>query len=663
LSAHRFEGYLPPSEAAEEVPGSPGGKELRRVIFYLFYDALGIVDAYVPHKLKALREFAEHIFVVSNSKLTVEGRRALDEVADTVWARENVGFDVWAYKEAMATFGMDRLAEYDELILMNYTFFAPIFPFAETFDAMDARDDLDFWGLTAHKAIDPNPWPDTVGILPLHIQSHWIAVRKTMFTSIEWAWYWEKMPPITSYTGSIMQHEARFTQHFSDRGFQFTVAFDPDRYPSDHPMFESVVLMLEDRCPILKRRIFFHEPTYLERNAILGKRVMDLVAKTDYPIDLIWRNVVRSAEPRTLYTNMSMLSVIPDIDLGERPDPPLRICVLAHIYYEEMTDEMMGWIGQIPVPYDLVVTTTNESKKCVIEKALAGYGLQSVQVRVVESNRGRAESAFIIACRDVLTSGDYDLILKVHSKKSPQNGHNIAHLFKHHSVDNLLSSPGYVAGILGMFEKQPSLGMVFPPVVHIGFPTLGHSWFTNREVAHELANKLGIHTVFDRSTPLAAYGGMFWARPEALAKLAEHRFEYRDFAGDDEGYGDGMLGHVLERLYSYTVLDSGHTVQSVLNTDWAAINYAFLEYKLQRISAMLPAYTQEQVDYISLARAALEAPPVVSPQVSPEVIPAPPLAHLKDAVDRSYPRLGRVLRPLYRAVRAIFRAGQRVTGK
>ena len=41
--------------------------------------------------------------------------------------------------------------------------------------------------------------------------------------------------------------------------------------------------MLDDRCPILKRRIFFHEPTYLDRNAILGKRVMETDRQTDYP--------------------------------------------------------------------------------------------------------------------------------------------------------------------------------------------------------------------------------------------------------------------------------------------------------------------------------------------------------------------------------------------
>ena len=615
-----------------------GRNAVKRVIFYLFYDPQGVVDEYVPYKLRALRPFADHIFVVSNATLTPDSREILEDVADTVWVRENVGFDVWGYKEAMETFGRERLAEYDELILMNYTFFGPIFPFEETFAQVDGREDIDFWGVTAHKAVDPNPFAGAVGVLPRHIQSHWIAVRKPMFTSIEFEQYWRDMPMITSYDQSILQHESKFTQHFAERGFRHTVVFDPDRYPSIHPVFESAVLMLEDRCPILKRRIFFHEPTYLDRNAILGKRVMEKVATTGYPTDLIWRNVVRSAEPRTLYTNMSMVSVIPDTDTGFRPDPPLRICVLAHIFYEDMVDEIMGSLSNIPVPYDLVVTTTTENKRTKILAALAAYELPSVDVRVVASNRGRAESAFIVTCRDVLVSGNYDLILKIHSKKSPQNGHNVGSLFKHHTVDNLLSSPGYVASILQKFTDQASLGMVFPPVVHIGFPTLGHSWFTNREAAFELARELGIHTVFDRTTPVAPYGTMFWARPEALAKLAGHKFSYKDFAGEEEGWGDGMLGHVLERLYGYAVLDAGYTVQSVLNTDWAAINYAFLEYKLQRISSMLPAYTQEQVDYIE--------------QVSTD---GPLLHHLKVAMDDQYPRLGRALRPGYRAARGAAR--------
>ena len=51
----------------------------------------------------------------------------------------------------------------------------------------------------------------------------------------------------------------------------------------------------------------------------------------------------------------------------------------------------------------------------------------------------------------------------------------------------------------------------------------------------------------------------------------------------------------------------------MLNTDWAAINYAFLEYKLQRIAAMMPAQTAEQIHYLSRATAALAAPVATAP--------------------------------------------------
>ena len=551
---------------------------MRRVVFYLFYDEHGIVDDYVIVKLRALREYADHIYVISNSAINEEGRERLNQVADTVCTRNNVGFDVWAYKEALEAFGADRLAEYDELLLTNYTYFGPIYPFAETFDRFDHRADLDFWGLTEHKRLAENPLAaqgDT-GPLEAHIQSHWIAVRKAMFTSKEFAQYWQQMPMINSYLDSIRYHEARFTKHFADQGFRYDVAFPADNYPSDNPVFVSISLMLDDRCPIVKRRLFFHDPLYMDRTAVLAKRVLDKIEQAGYPLDLVWPSVGRATEPRVLYTNAAMLSVLPDLDtvnpLVRRP----RICVLAHIYYQDMVDELMSAIDNIPVPYDIVVTTDTADKQEVIGRALERYDIDKVDVRVVESNSGRSESAFLVTCRDVLTSGSYDLILKVHSKKSPQDAYNNGTVFKDHTIENLLSSPGYVAHLLHLFDSDPQLGMVFPPLIHIGFPTMGHSWFTNYGPAAELAKKLGIRTRFDSSTPMSANGGTSWARPEALAKLALHPFEFTDFVPGDEGWRDGQLPHVLERLYGYAAVDAGYTLRAVVNAEWAAIDYTLL---------------------------------------------------------------------------------------
>ncbi|WP_202862334.1 rhamnan synthesis F family protein [Antricoccus suffuscus] len=597
------------------------------------------MDDYIVHKLARLREHAETIFVVSNSALTTDGRSKLESVADTVYVRENVGFDVWGYKQAMEAFGRDRLAKYDELVLMNYTFFGPVFPFSETFETMN-RQDVDFWGITAHKSMNPNPFPGANDELPMHIQSHWIAVRKRMFTSLEFQDYWDSMPMIHSYEDSILRHESRFTKHFSERGFSYSVTFPPENYPSTHPIFENANLLLKDRCPIVKRRLFFHEPTYLERNAILGRRVMEAIEATDYPTDLIWRNVVRSAEPRTLYTNLSLLEVLPEFDSGYRPEPQPRIAVLAHIYYEDMVDETMSYVKNIPVPYDLIVTTVSEDKKRHIERDLKPYDAANVEVRVMEQNRGRDMSALLITCKDVLLSDKYDLICRVHSKKSPQNDYNTAVLFKEHMFDNLLYTPGYVASILRLFEDQPTLGMAFPPIVNVGYPTLGHSWFTNREQAEDIAEKLGITTKFDRSTPVAPYGTMFWFRPDSLRTLAEHNWTWDDYPAEP-GHNDGGLAHVQERLLGYAAMNEGYHLRSIINRDWASINYAFLEYKLQRVASRLPHFTQDQMDYLDRIQAG-----------------HPLLSAVKDAVDRRFPRVGHGLRPLYRLTRRAYRAGR-----
>ncbi|HEX7815157.1 rhamnan synthesis F family protein [Dyella sp.] len=647
---------------------------MKRVLFYLFFDEQGVVDDYIPYKLSKLREHVDTIFVVSNSPLDEEARRRLEGVADIVHVRENVGFDVWGYKEAMETFGEKRLEEYDELILMNYTFFGPIYPFSETFAAMDAKD-CDFWGITAHKAMTPNPFTRE-GTLPLHLNSHWISVRRSMFMSKEFRNYWAKMPPITSYVDSILQHESKFTDYFSKKGFRYEVTFPVEDYPTEYSAFQSIEMMLRNRCPIFKRRLFFHDPLFLEQNAIILRDAMEMVEREgNYDPDLIWKNIVRTAHPRTIHTNLDLLEILPETALDAHATTLPRIAVLAHLYYDDMVDEIMEYVSNIPYPIDLYVTTHTEEKKTNIEAALTAYALNKVDVRVMEQNRGRDMGSLFISLRDVLLSGRYDYACRIHSKKSPQNGYNMAMLFKQHMFDNLLYTPGYVQNVIELFQKNPTLGMVMPPVVQIAYPTLGHAWFANREPAAAWAKKLGIETAFDDATPMAPYGTMFWFRPEALRKLAGHQFEWSDF-GPEPNHVDGSLAHVLERLMGYAAMSDGYHLRCVMNRRWAAINYTKLEYKLQRLASQLPnGNIFDQIFWIERAKAVISNLARVS-QKDPWSDAAGWLEQAKDlhqsftleasggvklafralmtALRRSFvyrfPRVAGVLRPMYRKV-------------
>jgi lipopolysaccharide biosynthesis protein len=567
---------------------------VRRALVYLFFDPEGQVDDYVPHVLGHLRAHADHVFVVSNAELDHVARERLAAVSDRVWTRPNVGLDVWAYKEALEQLA-DQLDGFDELVLLNSTFFGPVGSFDDLFAGMDARDDVDFWGITEHGRAKRHPF-DVKQPLHAHIQSYWIAVRRRMFTSPEWRDYWDSMPMIEDYKQSVLFHESRFTHHFTQAGFRAGVAYPVSRYHGDHPVMDDVVALLRDGCPVVKRRVFFHDPLYHEGNAFDGRQLLRLLEERGLPAEMLLRNLARTAKPRSLATNLGLLEVLPEVDLGYDLSAPLRVVAVVHLFYPDMTDEVVDRLDNLPGAYDLVVTTSDEAKREEILATLARRG-RPADVRVVASNRGRDVSAFLIDCRDVLDGGAYDLVVKVHSKRQVQDPPNVAELFKRHMFENLLSSPGYAANVLRLFQQHPSLGMVFPPVYHVAYPTLGHAWFLNKDRARTEARRLGMVMPLDDTTPLSAYGSMFVARPETLWRLTGAGYTHEDFP-EESDYGDGALSHVAERLMSYAVLSTGHHVREVMNADHAAINYSYLEYRAIAVGRHLPAYPRDQIKRI-----------------------------------------------------------------
>ncbi len=608
---------------------------MKRVAFYLFWAADGHADDYIPYCLEDLGRSVETIVFVSNGPLDDDSRARIAPLVSEIVERENVGYDVGGYQDALARFGAERLREYDELILMNYTFFGPIYPFAEVFERSETWN-VDFWGLTDHGSVTPHPFA-AKKTMHAHIQSHWIAVRRSLFDTDAFREYWATMPLIESYNDSVDHHEARFTHHFESLGFGSMVAFPERNYPSKHPAIDLPVLLLNDRCPIIKRRLFFQDPLYLNDNAVIGRDVIEKVKSTDYPLRFVWQNISHTAEPRVVSTNMTLTHVLPDVPTGTGSGANLSMAVLMHVFYESMIDEMMDSVENVPVPYDLYITTTDAIKKEYIERRLAARGREQFDVRVLESNRGRDITAFLIGLRDVLQDPKYDVMLKVHSKKSAQDGFAVGEWFKRHLMENLLSSPGYVQNVLDLFGDDESVGMVFPPVVQIGYPTLGKAWYSNKKPAAALAKRLGIDVPFDANTPLSPYGSMFYFRPEALRPLLDARFRWADFPMEGQ-YGDGSLAHVVERLFSYASLSEKYTVHSVMNTTNAAINYNFLEYKLSALSSRLPGTITEQYEYL------------VSITGLPNVLVA-----IKRSVALRHPRAANILRPAYRGARGVRR--------
>ena len=606
---------------------------MKRAGIFLFYDPEGKVDDYILGCLGSLQQHMDYLLVVSNSPLDETNRKRLESVSSEVMERKNVGYDVGAYRDGLRHLGWDHMGDYDELVLFNYTFFAPIHPWAGLFERTD-KWDTDFWGITEHDEVRPHPFLPKL-VMPRHIQSHWIAVRSSLSTTKDWRTYWEDMPPIESYNDSIQWHESRFTGYFNALGYRHEVAYNVDDYPSANPVFDNASLLLQDGCPILKRRNLFHNPLHLDRFAIIGADMLEQARAAGYDTDLILSNLARTSKPRDLVTNAGLTWVVPQSASEETyaAAATQKVLAVAHIFYADMAEEILQRLSVLPKGYYLVATTSNEENQAQIRAVMERYGVEG-EVRVVASNRGRDIGAFLVDCNDVLASGKWDIVVKIHSKKSVQDDYNAAQLFKTHLYDNLLNSRAHVANILAEFAAHPALGMVLAPLPHMGYPTMGHAWFTNREPAQAVAKRLGINVPFDKDMPLATYGSMFIARPQALAKLVNAGFKPENFPVEG-GYKDGSLAHVLERLMAYAALSEGFYVRPVLAPKWAEVYYGYLEYKLAAVSSFLPPFTIDQVPYLKA-----HGGPI------PNV-----LASIKINIMLRQPKVGNALKPAYRLVR------------
>lgn len=637
----------------------------RRLCIFSFHDGDGIVDDYVLYFLKEIGKHVGRILFYSNGPLSRDSEIALRELDLEVTQRPNLGFDVMAYKEGLQHIDFDVDGRYDEVLMVNHSCYGPLFPFDELFSAMSERT-CDFWGVTA--GLETLAKPAGAGRPTYYLNTNFMAVRKDLLRSLAFRTYWDALGASPTPEAALHSHERVFTNYFSRLGYKCECYMDCAKYGTRNPALYDIDEMVIDRNPLLLREAFLSDPTMLEHNAVDLPRALAVIAQTSaYDRSLIWKNAVRSTELRTLNANAALTSVLPDVRLkeGEYPRGRERMAVCAHVYYTDMLDEILALADTIPGDYDFIATTETEEKKRVIEEKVRGRkNVANVIVRVVEQNRGRDMSSLFITCRDLFLEDRYDLVCRLHTKKSPQVAAGQANNFKRHMFENLLNSPGYTANVLDMFYDNPWVGVAVPPLVHIGYPTMGHVWFNNRERAEEIGRMLGLRVAMDRDTPVGAFGTMFWFRPKALKALFEHPWQWADFNAEPR-HVDGGLAHVLERLICYAAQNEGYVTQQIVSSHLAARTYAMLEYKLQRLSASLPNgdFSQQvhlldewkRAQYREPVHAQVQhgpspflphaAPPATIKQAWSEVV----LAMKRSLAHRS-PGVARILRPVYRSL-------------
>jgi len=214
---------------------------------------------------------------------------------------------------------------------------------------------------------------------------------------------------------------------------------------------------------------------------------------------------------------------------------PVRTALVAHIFYPELWPEIAEIWKVLPVGSRLLVTTPHGKGSAI--RALTG---NNPSIEIYESeNRGRDIAPFLA----LLNAGRldrFDVVLKVHTKKSPHLRQG--DLRRRVLYTTLAGNAGNVRRILRQFS-DPRVGLV------------GSSLFFRASDFYWLGNKALVETLCGRMQPTPPVrpgffeGSMFWFRPQALAALRGLSLQPADF-DVETGQLNGTMHHAVERIFA-----------------------------------------------------------------------------------------------------------------
>lgn len=537
---------------------------MKRLAIYVHHDPKGEVRDYILYCLKGLQEVIDDILFVVNGCITPEGRKHVEDLGVKVLVRENKGFDWWAWKAGLEFLGYDKIAEYDELLLTNNTYYGPIYPFSEMWSEMDKRD-CDFWGIAQHPKTDML-WVkgDPQSVMLRHIQSYWLVFKKRVFTSEDFQRYWMNLVMHNSFNEMVGYGETKLTDYFYKHGYSYDtyITFkECSKYGDTNPCLFTAKHVIENRCPIIKRKYFydtdFQNFDFYNSSTLGPRTLLDFLNKEKiYDTGLIWNDLLSIAPMSEIADRLSLNYILPATSYISSLKP-CKAVVIMYIHPMELVEYCFSYAKNIPTNIDIVIVNTSLEVQLACRKAFEKLP-NKIEYRL-QQNRGRDNTALLVTCNDIIKQ--YEFLCFVHAKQSPYfqflcNGE----YFRENNFASLLYSETYIENILSILQNNDFCGLLIPfiPSSSSYKNLLDDKWGPNWENAQNVLSKKFKTDIKPDKDVMGPWGNMFWCRTSALKTLTSYAWSFDDFPKEPLHKSDGLLTHSIERLISTLVQKSGY---------------------------------------------------------------------------------------------------------
>ncbi len=252
---------------------------MKRLTIFCHYDRDNIIDDYVIYWLKYMSKLSDIIFISDNNLPEIESQKVNNLVIKSIIGRHGGTGAVSVKIGYKYAYDNNLIENYDWLFIINDSIYGPFFDI-EPFILKQEKKENIAYGFTLSGYNTTN----------FHIQSTFIAIPKSIFTSKEFVDFFDSIKDIYNKDIEVEKYEYGISKLILNMGYKLEGFFDDennieiyDRYEPVRPAF---VEMVKKGYPFVRRAIFtknyyFIENLndYLELEHIIPKECFDNMIK------------------------------------------------------------------------------------------------------------------------------------------------------------------------------------------------------------------------------------------------------------------------------------------------------------------------------------------------------------------------------------------------
>jgi hypothetical protein len=242
------------------------------------------------------------------------------------------------------------------------------------------------------------------------------------------------------------------------------------------------------------------------------------------------------------------------------------IAVQAHIYYEDLIDEVINKTNNIPVKFDLYLSVVSKRQENIIDDRIKKKSnANKYEIQLVK-NKGRDILPIITQMKFKIKR--YKYFCHIHTKKTKHDT-NLGSNWRSYLFENLLGNKEIISDILMEFEKYDKLGLIFPEVYYDIIKDIDN--YDSTEFPLHKPNIKYMNFVLEKLFPgfcignkmIFPTGDMFWSKISAIHQIFNIRFK-KKFPKELNQTNETLM-HGIERIWLYIVKLNGYYFKIIFN--------------------------------------------------------------------------------------------------